>query len=95
SDDQAQVLIYGSQLDELENGQYAFFVKDNDYYNITRRQKGQGDKRFIKGATLAKQLSRYNGQQPIRKEPVIASLAAKLKALDFYAQHGDGTLRSG
>ncbi|CAK1249019.1 Type IV secretory pathway [Fructobacillus cardui] len=24
SDDQAQVLIYGSQLDELENGQYAF-----------------------------------------------------------------------
>ncbi|GIC69371.1 relaxase/mobilization nuclease domain-containing protein [Fructobacillus tropaeoli] len=95
SDDQAQVLIYGSQLDELENGQYAFFVKDNDYYNITRPQKGQGDKRFIKGSTLAQQLSRYNGQQPIRKEPVIASLAAKLKALDFYAQHGDGTLRSG
>ncbi|WP_338380545.1 hypothetical protein [Fructobacillus cardui] len=26
---------------------------------------------------------------------MIASLVAKLKALDFYAQHGDGTLRSG
>ncbi|MDF7637329.1 relaxase/mobilization nuclease domain-containing protein [Leuconostocaceae bacterium ESL0958] len=106
SDRQGQVFIHGNYLDQLDNGHYALYLSDDDYFPLTEDQSEQPQSiskstqakrpaRYMKGSTLVRQLTAYNGRTPVRKEPVMKSMQDYLAALDFYAKHGDGRLVSG
>lgn len=103
-DRRGQVFVPGRYLDPLENGNYLFFLKDDDFFELTENRTERPEAsfnsqsktpRYMKGKTLVRQLSSQNGKQPVRKEPVLNTINDYLRALDFYASHGDGTLQSG
>lgn len=103
-DRRGQVFVPGRYLDPLENGNYLFFLKDDDFFELTENRTERPEAsfnsqsktpRYMKGKTLVRQLSSQNGKKPVRKEPVLNTINDYLRALDFYASHGDGTLQSG
>lgn len=104
SDKQGQVFIHGNYLDPKEDGGYLLFLKEDNFFSLTSAdfnepdfvgEKPKKQPRYIKGSTLVKQLSQYNGKRPVRSEPVMKSIDDYLQALNFYAKKGNGTLTSG
>jgi hypothetical protein len=82
-----KLFIPGYKVDQLEKGQYALFIKQKDYFYFMNENKAQRD-RYMTGASLVKQLSRYNGTVPLKKEPVLTTMNQLVTAINFLAVHG-------
>lgn len=80
-------LFIGSfKVDKLEDGQLNLFIKEKDFFYFMNTKQSDFN-RYITGASLVRQLQRYNGQVPLRKEPVMTQLKELVHAINFLAEH--------
>lgn len=82
-----QIFIGGYKTDRLENGNVALFLKNKDFFYFMN-EEGADKNKNITGATLARQLSLYNGIVPLMKEPLITEINELVDAINFLAEHG-------
>lgn len=80
-------LFIGSyKVDRLEGGQLNLFIKEKDFFYLMNDKHSEFN-RYITGASLVRQLQRYNGQVPLKKEPVMTQLKELVYAINFLAEH--------
>lgn len=80
-------LFIGSyKVDRLEDGQLNLFIKEKDFFYLMNDKHSEFN-RYITGASLVRQLQRYNGQVPLKKEPVMTQLKELVYAINFLAEH--------
>lgn len=84
--ERGQVFIGGHKVDKLEEGNLNLFVKQGEYFYLMS-EKDASYNRYITGASLIRQLRRYNGQVPLRKEPIMSSIQEVVEAINFLAEH--------
>ncbi|HEY0221640.1 MAG TPA: relaxase/mobilization nuclease domain-containing protein [Lactovum miscens] len=85
-ENRGQVFVGSYKVDKLENGNYTLYLKKNEYfYFISKNEKNQG--RYLTGETLIKQLNKYYGTIPIKKEPIISTINQLVDAINFLAEH--------
>ncbi|MDT2620868.1 relaxase/mobilization nuclease domain-containing protein [Lactococcus petauri] len=82
-----QIFIGGYKTERLENGNVALFLKNKDFFYFMN-EEGADKNKNITGATLARQLSLYNGIVPLKKEPLISEINELVEAINFLAEHG-------
>lgn len=82
-----QIFIGGYKTERLENGNVALFLKNKDFFYFMN-EEGADKNKNITGATLARQLSLYNGIVPLKKEPLISEINELVDAINFLAEHG-------
>lgn len=82
-----QVFIGGYKTERLENGNVVLYLKSKESFYFMSEEKADKSKN-ISGATLAKQLSLYNGSIPLKKEPLISEINELVEAINFLAAHG-------
>ncbi|WP_242359002.1 relaxase/mobilization nuclease domain-containing protein [Lactococcus petauri] len=82
-----QVFIGGYKTERLENGEVVLYLKNKEYFYFMNEEKADKNKN-ISGATLAKQLSLYNGSVPLKKEPLITEINELVTAINFLVEHG-------
>lgn len=85
-DNQGKLFIGGHKVDKLEDGQYNLFVKRSDYFYFMNNGSSEQNK-YMTGETLVRQLHRYNGQVPFKKEPIMTHLNELVHAINFLAEH--------
>ncbi|EGO7720756.1 relaxase/mobilization nuclease domain-containing protein [Enterococcus faecalis] len=82
--ERGKVFIGAYKVDPLENGQYNIYVKRKDFFYLMN-EKNAGRNRYMTGETLIKQLRLYNGQTPLKKEPVMRTIDELVNAINFLA----------
>lgn len=82
--ERGKVFIGAYKVDPLENGQYNIYVKRKDFFYLMN-EKNADRNRYMTGETLIKQLRLYNGQIPLKKEPVMRTIDELVNAINFLA----------
>jgi len=82
--ERGKVFIGAYKVDPLENGQYTIYVKRKDFFYLMN-EKNADRNRYMTGETLIKQLRLYNGQTPLKKEPVMQTIDELVSAINFLA----------
>lgn len=82
--ERGKVFIGAYKVDPLENGQYNIYVKRKDFFYLMN-EKNADRNRYMTGETLIKQLRLYNGQTPLKKEPVMRTIDELVNAINFLA----------
>lgn len=82
--ERGKVFIGAYKVDPLENGQYNIYVKRKDFFYLMN-EKNADRNRYMTGETLIKQLRLYNGQTPLKKEPVMRTINELVNAINFLA----------
>lgn len=85
-ENKGKLFIGGYKMDALEDGQFNLFVKRSDFFYFMNETNSDRSK-YMTGETLVKQLHRYNGQVPLKKEPVMTQLNEIVHAINFLAEH--------
>ncbi|MBZ4299786.1 relaxase, partial [Streptococcus pneumoniae] len=67
------ILIPAHQIEKAEDGSYEIFIRKNDFYYFVNPEHADKN-RYMKGETVASQLSYDNGEMIVRKHPKISSL---------------------
>lgn len=81
------LFVPGFKVDQLEDGNYAFYIKQKDYFYFMDGERTDKN-RYLTGAALVKQLSLYNGTVPLKKEPVLTTVTELMGAINFLAEQG-------
>lgn len=86
------VLVPSHKVDKNDDGTYTIYIKEKDYFYFLNPDQSQKN-RYMMGKTLARQLTRQNGELLVIKNPQIASMRQLIKEYNFLVQHGvtDGT----
>ena len=82
--ERGKVFIGAYKVEPLENGQYNIYVKRKDFFYLMN-EKNADRNRYMTGETLIKQLRLYNGQTPLKKEPVMRTIDELVNAINFLA----------
>ncbi|WP_336145970.1 relaxase/mobilization nuclease domain-containing protein [Enterococcus faecalis] len=82
--ERGKVFIGAYKVDPLENDQYNIYVKRKDFFYLMN-EKNADRNRYMTGETLIKQLRLYNGQTPLKKEPVMRTIDELVNAINFLA----------
>lgn len=81
-----EVFVGAYKIDQLEDGNYHLYVKQSDYFYLMSNKTSEENK-YITGRTLIKQMRLYNGQVPLKKEPIMTTLNELVEALNFLAEN--------
>lgn len=81
-----QIFIGAYQVDPLENGNFALYIKRKQWFKFLDNQDASRN-RGMRGDVLVKQLGLYNGRVPLRKEPIIETITEIVSALNFLAEN--------
>lgn len=81
------IFIGAYKTDLLEDGNTNLYFKTNDYFYFMDTA-GAANNRFMMGSTLMRQLSLYNGTNPVAKEKGISTIDELTEAINFLASHG-------
>ncbi|MDK7811326.1 relaxase/mobilization nuclease domain-containing protein [Enterococcus faecalis] len=79
-----KLFIGGYKVDPLDNGNFNIYVKRNEYFYFIS-DKDSTKSKYLTGASLIKQLRLYNGQTPLKKEPVMRTIDELVSAINFLA----------
>lgn len=85
-ENRGKLFIGGYKVDKLEEGQYNLFIKRSDYFYFMDDQSSERN-RYMTGETLMKQLRLYNGNVPLKKEPVMSTIDEVVSAINFLAEN--------
>jgi len=66
------ILIPAHQIEKSEDGSYEIFIRKNDFYYFINPEHADKN-RYMKGETVASQLSYDNGEMIVRKNPKIST----------------------
>lgn len=86
SNNRGQVFVGGYKVDSLETGDLNIYIKANESFYFMNEKKSEHS-RYITGASLIKQLRLYNGQVPLKKEPIMSSIDELVTAINFLADN--------
>ena len=81
------ILIPAHQIEKSEDGSYEIFIRKNDFYYFVN-PKHADKNRYMKGETVASQLSYDNGEMIVRKNPKISSLDQLVREYNYLSAHG-------
>lgn len=81
------ILIPAHQVEKAEDGSYEIFIRKNDFYYFVNPEHADKN-RYMKGETVASQLSYDNGEMIIRKNPKISTLDQLVREYNYLAAHG-------
>ncbi|WP_161980483.1 relaxase/mobilization nuclease domain-containing protein [Streptococcus sp. S784/96/1] len=84
---QGMILIPSRCIEPGEDGSYELFIKKSDQFYFIFPDKTRTSK-FMRGDTLAKQLSYDNGELVIKKSPYISRLDNLIKEFNFLNSYG-------
>lgn len=75
------VLVPYTKIDKIDKG-YEAFIKSNDYFYFLNEGNSK-ENRYIKGTTLAKQLSRENGEEVVYKNYYISKMEKLIEEFNY------------
>lgn len=75
------VLVPYTKIDKIDKG-YEAFIKSNDYFYFLNEGNSK-ENRYIKGTTLAKQLSKENGEEVIYKNYYISKMEKLIEEFNY------------
>lgn len=75
------VLVPYTKIDKIDKG-YEAFIKSNDYFYFLNEGNSK-ENRYIKGTTLAKQLSKENGEEVIYKNYYISKIEKLIEEFNY------------
>lgn len=75
------VLIPYTKIDKIDKG-YEAFIKSNDYFYFLNEGNSK-ENRYIKGTTLAKQLSKENGEEVVYKNYYISKMEKLIEEFNY------------
>ena len=75
------VLVPYTKIDKIDKG-YEAFIKSNDYFYFLNEGNSK-ENRYIKGTTLAKQLSKENGEEVIYKNYYISKMEKLVEEFNY------------
>lgn len=75
------VLVPYTKIDKIDRG-YEAFIKSNDYFYFLNEGNSK-ENRYIKGTTLAKQLSKENGEEVIYKNYYISKMEKLIEEFNY------------
>ena len=81
------ILIPAHQIEKAEDGSYEIFIRKNDFYYFVNPEHADKN-RYMKGETVASQLSYDNGEMIVRKNPKISSLDQLVREYNYLSAHG-------
>ena len=81
------ILIPAHQVEKAEDGSYEIFIRKNDFYYFVNPEHADKN-RYMKGETVASQLSYDNGEMIVRKNPKISTLDQLVREYNYLAAHG-------
>ena len=81
------ILIPAHQVEKVEDGSYEIFIRKNDFYYFVNPEHADKN-RYMKGETVASQLSYDNGEMIIRKNPKISTLDQLVREYNYLSAHG-------
>lgn len=86
------ILIPSHKVDKNEDGNYTIYIKEKDYFYFLNPDQSQKN-RYMMGLTVARQLSKQNGETLVTKNAQISSMRELIKEYNFLVEHGvtDGT----
>ncbi|MDT2095446.1 relaxase/mobilization nuclease domain-containing protein [Enterococcus faecalis] len=79
-----KLFVGGYKVDPLDNGNYNIYIKRNEYFYFMS-DKDATKSKYLIGASLIKQLRLYNGQTPLKREPVMQTIDELVSAINFLA----------
>lgn len=79
-----KLFVGGYKVDPLDNGNYNIYIKRNEYFYFMS-DKDATKSKYLTGASLIKQLRLYNGQTPLKREPVMQTIDELVSAINFLA----------
>ena len=79
-----KLFVGGYKVDPLANGNYNIYIKRNEYFYFMS-DKDATKSKYLTGASLIKQLRLYNGQTPLKREPVMQTIDELVSAINFLA----------
>lgn len=86
-DNRGKLFVGAYKIDALDDGNYFLYIKRNDRFYFMSDQSSERN-RYMTGETLVKQLKRYNGHTPLKKEPVMSTINELVDAINFLAENG-------
>ena len=81
------ILIPAHQVEKAEDGSYEIFIRNNDFYYFVNPEHADKN-RYMKGETVASQLSYDNGEMIVRKNPKISTLDQLVREYNYLSAHG-------
>lgn len=75
------VLVPYTKIDKIDRG-YEAFIKSNDYFYFLNEGNSK-ENRYIKGTTLAKQLSKENGEEVVYKNYYISKMEKLIEEFNY------------
>jgi pcfG len=75
------VLVPYTKIDKIDRG-YEVFIKSNDYFYFLNEGNSK-ENRYIKGTTLAKQLSKENGEEVVYKNYYISKMEKLIEEFNY------------
>lgn len=75
------VLVPYTKIDKIDKG-YEAFIKSNDYFYFLNEGNSK-ENRYIKGTTLAKQLSKENGEEVVYKNYYISKMEKLIEEFNY------------
>lgn len=79
------VLVPYTKIDKIDKG-YEAFIKSNDYFYFLNEGNSK-ENRYIKGTTLAKQLSKENGEEVIYKNYYISKMEKLVEEFNYLSSN--------
>lgn len=79
------VLVPYIKIDKIDKG-YEAFIKSNDYFYFLNEGNSK-ENRYIKGTTLAKQLSKENGEEVIYKNYYISKMEKLVEEFNYLSSN--------
>lgn len=79
------VLVPYTKIDKIDRG-YEAFIKSNDYFYFLNEGNSK-ENRYIKGTTLAKQLSKENGEEVIYKNYYISKMEKLVEEFNYLSSN--------
>lgn len=79
------VLVPYTKIDKIDKG-YEAFIKSNDYFYFLNEGNSK-ENRYIKGTTLAKQLSKENGEEVIYKNYYISKMEKLIEEFNYLSSN--------
>lgn len=81
------ILVPAHKVDKTEDGNYTIYIKEKDYFYFLNPDQSQKN-RYMMGTTVARQLSKQNGELLVTKNPSISSMRELIKEYNFLVEHG-------
>ena len=81
------ILIPAHQVEKAEDGSYEIFIQKNNFYYFVNPEYADKN-RYMKGETVASQLSYDNGEMIVRKNPKISTLDQLVREYNYLSAHG-------